>query len=383
MALALYVHIPFCRSKCPYCDFVSFPGIDSAAMGEYAAALTRELSLRAAQIELGQRRLTTIYIGGGTPTLWPGSCWAALWEVVRLHFTLPDDMEVTVEGNPGSVELKLLKALRCNGVTRLSLGAQSFQPRLLSLIGRCHDAADIRRTVAIAREAGFKNFNLDLIYGLPTQTPEEWRADLEEALKQAPEHLSAYELQLDPSTPWGQQMEAGCLKLPSEDDRAIMYDYARRRLAQQGFDHYEISNWARPGRLCRHNLTYWRRRPYLGIGVSASSFLGGLRWTNTASLSEYLIETRAGRFPTAFTEQISPRQAMAETMFLGLRLKAGIDKLSFEKEFGKSMDSVFGEPIRRLKQQGLLSEREGRLSLTGRGLLLGNVVFREFVQPEE
>lgn len=378
VTLALYVHLPFCRAKCPYCDFVSFSGVEPPVMERYAAALAREAALWAE--ELGPVELTSLYVGGGTPTLWPLSCWEILWLAVRRHFHWPAGLEVTVEANPGTVSAELLAALRQAGVNRLSLGAQSFNDRLLRIAGRQHRARDIVEAVALAKSAGFANLNLDLIYGLPGQSPAAWQEDLAAALALEPTHLSCYELQLDPHTPWGREQAAGKLSLPAEEDLAAMYEYACARLARAGFEHYEISNFARPGYACRHNLAYWQRRPYLGLGVAASSFLGERRWRNTTSLEAYIEAVSAGRLPVAETEELTPAEAMAETLFLGLRLRRGVEAAAFKKAFGKELDAVYGREIADLKAQGLLEERDGALRLTERGLLLGNVVFRAFVR---
>lgn len=383
MRFGLYVHLPFCRRKCPYCDFVSFAGVKRGTMVAYAAALAREVSLWAAELGAtaaqARGRLRSLYIGGGTPTLWPLSCWQELFSAIRRHFVWPDGLEATVEANPESVDGTLLAALRAAGVNRLSLGVQSFREDLLAAAGRGHRAADVARAVGLARAAGFDNLNLDLIYGLPGQDLAAWRADLAAALALAPTHLSLYELHLEPTTPWGRAKEEGRLALPPEEERAAMYTYACRRLRRAGFVHYEISNFAHPGYACRHNLGYWKRRPYLGLGVAASSFMAKRRWTNTSSLAAYLAATRAGRLPVAESEEIDKKTAMAETMFLGLRLRRGVSLAAFARTFGRSATAVYGEEIAALKRQGLLEERAGYLRLTNRGLLLGNVAFRAFV----
>lgn len=377
MALALYVHVPFCQKKCPYCDFVSFAGVEQPAMERYAAAVALEAALWAERI--GPVELSSVYVGGGTPTLWPVSCWEILWQAVRRYFRWPTGIEVTVEANPGTVDAGLLRALRESGVNRLSLGAQSFDDRLLLAAGRRHRARDVVRAVALARASGFANINLDLIYGLPGQSLTDWQKDLEAALALEPTHLSCYELQLDPHTPWGREKAAGKLNLPPEEELAAMYEYACARLYEAGFEHYELSNFARPGYACRHNLTYWQRLPYLGLGVAASSFIGERRWSNTSFLAEYIETVSAGRLPVAEVEELTPEDAMGETLFLGLRLRRGVDTAAFEQAFGKKLASVYGQEIASLKAQGLLEERGGTLRLTDRGLLLGNVVFRAFV----
>lgn len=378
MTLALYVHIPFCLRKCPYCDFVSFPAVSAERMHSYAAALVRELELWAQRLGPAPE-LASIYVGGGTPTLWPADLWEELKAALRRHFAFSPDLEFTVEANPGTVDYGLLSALRKLGANRLSLGVQSFDPRFLALAGRPYGPEDIWAAVAAARSAGFANLSLDLIFGFPGQTLADWEKDLEAALALAPTHLSCYELELHPDTPWGRAEAEGRLARPEEEERAAMYEYAVERLARAGFEQYEISNFARPGYACRHNLAYWLRRPYLGVGVAAASFIGERRWTNVKTLDEYLARLSLGRLPVADVEELTPEAAMAETMFLGLRLTRGVDGAAFRRRFGREITEVYGRQIAALAERGLLEERAGTYRLTERGRLLGNLVFREFV----
>ncbi|MGB9886027.1 MAG: radical SAM family heme chaperone HemW [Moorellales bacterium] len=378
MGLALYLHIPFCLRKCPYCDFVSFPGRSEAEMAAYVAALAREAELWGSRLTPAPE-VDTAYVGGGTPSLLSPALWRQLGSALRRRFSLSPGLEFTVEANPGTLTPELLTVLREIGVNRLSLGAQSFNPRFLEMAGRPYRPQDIRAAVVQARQAGFSNLNLDLIFGFPGQTLADWQQDLEAALELEPTHLSCYELQLDPATPWGRAEAEGRLVRPEEEERAAMYDYAVDRLSQAGFEHYEISNFALPGYFCRHNLAYWRREPYLGLGVAAASFMGERRWSNLVSVEEYRKRLAAGDLPVAEAEELTPEAAMAETMLLGLRLVKGVEVSRFRKQFGREVEEVFGERLALLERQGLLEKGEGTYRLTARGRLLGNVAFRQFV----
>ena len=378
MGLALYLHVPFCLRKCPYCDFVSFPGRNLADMAAYVAALVQEMELWAHRLATG-REVDTVYVGGGTPTLLPPPLWRQLGAALRRYFALSPEPEFTVEANPGTLTPATVEVLREMGVNRLSLGVQSFNSRFLEMAGRPYRPPEIRASVARARQSGIANLNLDLIFGFPGQTPADWQQDLEAALELEPTHLSCYELQLDPATPWGRAEAEGRLVRPEEEERAAMYDYAVDRLSQAGFEHYEISNFARPGYFCRHNLAYWRREPYLGLGVAAASFMEERRWSNVASIEEYRRRLAAGYLPVAEAEELTPEAAMAETMLLGLRLVKGVEVGRFRKQFGREVEEVFGERLAFLERQGLLEKGEGTYRLTPRGRLLGNVAFRQFV----
>ncbi|MCR4418564.1 MAG: radical SAM family heme chaperone HemW [Clostridia bacterium] len=378
MDLSLYLHVPFCLRKCPYCDFVSYPGRGPEETAAYVAGLARELELWARRLNPAPE-ITTVYVGGGTPSLLPVSLWRQLGAALRCCFRLSPRVEFSVEANPGTLTPELLETLREIGVNRLSLGVQSFDPRFLRLAGRPYHREDILRSAAEARRAGFDNLNLDLIFGFPGQSPDDWRQDLEAALELAPTHLSCYELQLDPQTPWGRAAAEGELVLPEEEERAAMYEYAEERLEKAGFEQYELSNFALPGHACRHNLAYWLRRPYLGVGAAAASFMEERRWINLPALEEYLERVNSGRLPVAEQEELEPEAAMAETMMLGLRLTRGVEAGAFRRRFGREVTEVFGPRLKYLGRLGLIEEGAGYYRLTPRGRLLGNLVFREFV----
>ncbi|HIE38731.1 MAG TPA: radical SAM family heme chaperone HemW [Anaerolineales bacterium] len=399
---AAYVHVPFCRARCAYCDFNTYAGIDHL-IPAYGDALRAEL--RAAP----HARARTLYFGGGTPSILPLDLLAELFHVLRLTLHIPSDAEVTLEANPGTVPPAYLRGLRELGVNRLSLGAQSIHEDELRLLGRIHTWAETAEAVEAARAAGFDNLNLDFIYGLPGQTLARWQETLEAALRLGPEHLSLYALTLEEGTPLKSRIARGELRPPDEDLAAEMVELAEEVLADAGYFHYEISNWARleaqspkprakrwwePGAwnlkpeafsedispfVCRHNLTYWRNEPYLGFGAGAASWREGRRWTNVRHPADYIARLEAGRSPAEEVEEIPPRLEMGEMMMMGLRLAEGVSDGRFRARFGQGLEEVFGEELARLQDLELL-EWDGRAArLTPRGRLLGNQVFRCFL----
>lgn len=387
--LGLYIHIPFCRARCAYCDFNTYTGLEHLG-AEYVDRLLRELELRvegdrrlvaagAAGPCLGDRTVTSIFVGGGTPTALSGEQLARLLGGVRERIPVAPGAEVTCEANPGTIAPAKLAAMRAAGFNRLSCGAQSFQPRLLRRMGRIHGPAEIAAAVGDARASGFDNVNLDLIFGLPGQTLAMWADDLERAVALEPDHLSCYSLIVEEGTPFHAQWINGLLDLPDEDEWEAMFDLTRQRLARAGFDAYEISNFARPGRRCRHNLLYWRNGEYLGLGAGAVSYWRGRRATNEREPLRYLAAVDAGHVPEVEVDAPDGRAAMAETAFLALRTADGIRDGEFLARHGMSLRDAFGEPIRRFVAAGLLEWERDVLRLTGRGVKLGNQVFAEFV----
>lgn len=388
---ALYLHIPFCRSKCAYCDFDSYAGC-TPLFGPYLAALRQELErivLRGAAHALDRSfapAFRTLYVGGGTPTVLPPADLAALIEDLRRAAALPAGAEVTVEANPGTVDQASLHDLRRSGVSRLSLGVQSFDDRLLRLLGRIHSAGEAVQAVRDARAAGFDNLNLDLMLGLPRQGLQEWQESVERALDLVPEHLSLYALTVEEGTPLAERIERGVLPAPDDDLAAGMYEWAEERLAQAGYAHYEISNWARPGHACQHNLVYWRNEPYVGLGAGAHSWWGHVRRANLRAPQAYIEALAGGRLPVAEEEAIGQRLEMAETVMMGLRLlEEGVSLARFEARFGVSMEAVYGTQIAALVGRGLLeyappAGAPERVRLAQAGHLLGNQVFVEFLE---
>ena len=371
---AIYFHIPFCLSKCNYCDFISFPaGKESAGPAAYIPLLRRELALW--QEEIAAAR--TAYFGGGTPTLLPSRELAAL--VTDLGKHSPKLEEITIEANPGTVTGAGLNLLRQAGVNRISLGIQSFDDEFLAAMGRAHTAAEARQVIHEARRADFGNISLDLIYGLPGQGLANWRQQLESALELAPEHISLYGLALSPASPWGRALAKGELVLPDEDLAADMMELGGDILTAAGFEHYEIANFARPGRRSRHNQVYWRRENYLGLGLAAASCSGSGRWHNLSSLKDYTAALKANKKPLAGQEHLTQEQELAETIILSLRLKEGIDIEALSARFHLDVKEKYSNQIKNLAAFGLLELTEGHLQLTKRGLPLANEVFYRFL----
>jgi len=330
----------------------------------------------------------TIYFGGGTPSLLASKQVKRLLDACRFAFKVLDDPEVTLEANPGTLDYDYLQELCYLGVNRLSLGAQSFDDDNLRTLGRAHRRGDIERAFGGARRAGFGNISLDLIYGLPHQDLNNWCSNLISAVELEPEHISLYPLTLDLDDCSGaiRSWRSRMLEvLPSQDEVAEMYEEAEETLAAAGYEHYEISNWARPGFECEHNLGYWQYRPYLGFGAGAHSFLPAedgrpaRRWSNAADLHDYLEKQRSGRSLVDFYEELSLGESKAEAIFLALRLGEGLDLTEFERQFGQGLQSLYAEGLLKLEKAGLLQLSPERVSLTARGRLLGNEVFAEFL----
>lgn len=369
---SLYIHIPFCLRKCNYCDFVSFPAAkDDGLYAAYPELLKQEWELWQDKADLSGLR--TAYFGGGTPSLLEPA------QVEGLLRLLPPLAECTLEVNPETVDAARLAAFRRAGVDRLSLGAQSFDAGLLRALGRGHDGEQTAQVVAWAREAGFDNISLDLIYGLPGQSLEQWRHSLEQAIELAPQHISLYGLTIHADTPWGRDLAAGRLSPPDDDLAADMLEQAMELLPQAGLVQYEIANFARPGFESRHNCAYWQRDNYLGLGLSAASCLGERRFANTADPALYAAALAGGRLPIAEDEVYDIDQVLGEAMFLGLRLIKGIDVAEYERRYGISPCQRFRAELKRLEKLGLIQYDESRIRLSPRGVALGNLVFAEFV----
>jgi len=375
-APALYIHVPFCRRKCCYCDFASRPPAP-AAVEAYLAAFKREAETALASWP-NSWEVPSIYVGGGTPTaLAPAELEAVL--AVAARFPRTRGAEWTVEANPGTVDAAKLRLLKAAGVNRLSLGVQSFDDALLKFIGRIHTAREACAAWELARAAGFDNLSLDLIYAIPGQTMAGWRATLRQALALAPEHVSAYSLTIEPGTEFGRRAAAGTLAPVSDELDLALYLEAQERLGAAGLGQYEISNFARPGRESRHNLVYWRNEPYLGLGPAAASYLDGVRRTNLSAVTRYHAAVMAGVPPVAEREEATPELARAETVILGLRLVEGVSWERFRQRFGVDLRALYAGPIARLTAAGFLIADERGLRLTPRALPVANQVFLEFL----
>lgn len=379
--ISIYIHIPFCVKKCAYCDFASFAGRLSQRQS-YVEAVCREIRAQAAFF--GRRRVRTVFFGGGTPTLLEGRQLAALLNELRVCFDLVPDAEVTMEGNPGTLTRENLAAYRVAGVNRLSLGVQSLDDGLLAAIGRIHTAQEAVRAVHMAREAGFENLSLDLMLGLPGQTPQRWRSTLECALSLEPAHVSCYALILEEGTPLSAQAAAGtCAPLPDEDALSEMDAITGELTRAAGLVRYEVSNYARPGRECRHNVVYWECLPYLGLGLAAHSDMDGRRFANPACWTDYMELAAA---PCAAREQEgsgTSQERMFERMMMGLRMTCGVDAARFARDFGAEPEGIWPETIERMTRGGLMQREGSRLRLTPRGMDVMNGVLVELLREHE
>ncbi len=398
--IALYVHVPFCATKCPYCDFNTYASIEGL-MEPYVGALGTELGFWGRA--LGSPAVSTVFFGGGTPSYLRAGQLGGLLQAIRDGFGLDPGAEITVEANPDDLSPEKLAELREGGINRLSIGVQSFDDGLLQTLGRRHSADEAAGAIRRAGKAGFDNLSVDLMYGLPDQTLVQWTDSVERALDLGPQHISMYGLTLEPGTPMERAASANELPTPDPDLAADMYLAAQEAMADRGFRHYEISNWCLPGRESRHNLTYWRNEPFLGVGPGAHSYLRGARFSVIRSPREYSLKLSSEPpvpEDTSWLESlrslpfideinpIGPSEEMAETMMMGLRLDVGVADGKFRDRFGKSLLDAYGPIITETQGDGLLEWAEqsdgpddgmGRaLRLTPRGQLLGNEVFARF-----
>jgi len=381
MFTRLYIHIPFCRQKCPYCAFFS-QEYSGDGLTRYAELLCYEMSL-VAEKTATRHELDSIYFGGGTPSLLDPQLVADLIKQAQNLFGLEAQAEVTLEANPGTIDFQRLADFRQAGITRLSLGIQSFDDQMLRALGRIHTAHQAREAYTAARRTGFENIGIDLIHALPGQTRDMWLAELRQALQLAPEHLSIYGLTIEEGTPFAERYAGDSPLLPDEDLAAEMFESADDLLDAHGYAHYEIANYARAGFRSRHNSGYWKRDGYLGLGAGAHSFLKdsgfGTRFSNAADLNEYSTALHNGALPLRDILPLSRADAMAESLFLGLRMSDGVLFSTFEQEFGAGLRDVFGKELAKLLKQELLAENSSGIRLTRRGMLLSNQVFQQFL----
>ena len=432
--ISLYLHFPFCERKCRYCDFLSGPASEEARE-EYVGLLCREIRLRKTEVEenlfkgvfIGETEcgdlnaeaddsldcsnnetkynetkycVDTVFLGGGTPSLMTPSQLSRIMEALRNTYNVDPDAEISMEINPGTADFTKLRAYRKAGVNRLSIGVQSFDDAELRMLGRIHTAEEAREIFHAARKAGFSNINLDLMSALPGQTLESWSKTLREAIELGPEHISAYSLIIEEGTPLADMLENGRLPLlPSEEEDREIYHFTGKFLVKSGYRRYEISNYARDGYVCRHNCGYWTGHEYFGLGLGASSDLGGERFRNPSDMEEYRRATdeaeaafaaRTGAEDAMRRERqcMTPEDRMEEFMFLGLRMTDGVSEKEFERRFGKSMEEVFGDVIKRHLQQGVIRRfavetdnpaGDYRIALTEYGLDVANHVMAEYL----
>lgn len=367
--IELYLHIPFCSRKCDYCDFLSGPA-DQKRQREYVEALKREIAASGKKEEV-----SSVFFGGGTPSLLPAEWMEELMESLTEQFRLAEDAEISMEANPGTLTAEKLSGYRKAGINRLSLGCQSARNEELKYLGRIHTYEMFEESFQMAREAGFSNLNVDLMSGLPGQSGKSWEESLRKILKWNPEHISAYSLIVEEGTPFARRE----LILPTEEEERRMYEVTGTLLGEAGYEQYEISNYAKLGFACRHNIGYWIRRPYLGMGLGAASLFGEVRYQNTSSMEMYLSKSGEPEKIRENKEELSRKEQMEEFCFLGLRMMCGISRREFEEQFQRSMEEVYGAVIEKHKKLGMLEEEEGRVRLTRRGISVSNGVMADFL----
>ena len=372
---AAYVHIPFCISKCHYCDFDSFPGLD-ALFDDYVRALILEIDRTRAD---DGADLDSVYFGGGTPTVLSAAALISVLRALDSRFVVAPDCEVTIEANPGTVGESRLAELRGAGFTRISLGVQSFDDGFLTRLGRAHNARDAIDAYEGARAAGFANVGIDLIFALPGQTASHWETTLDAALGLSPEHISLYELTIEQGTRFARMCAEGLLELPDEDAMLEMYETAIENLTSAGYEHYEVSNFARPGFRSRHNQVYWRNEPFYGFGAGATSYVRGVRAHRISDPRAYIEAIFSGSDAVDSSEELSRRARLAETVILGLRMLEGVDLDRVEAGTGVEAGSEFADEIADLTERGLVEVVGRRLRVTHQGLLLLNDVSQAFV----
>jgi oxygen-independent coproporphyrinogen-3 oxidase len=374
--LGVYLHIPFCASRCSYCDFATLAGVPER-IGPYLATLRQEVETWCRR-RARRERADTVFFGGGTPSLLPASEVERLLETLRRSLEILPGAEITLEANPESLTQAKVEAYRGAGVTRISLGVQSFRDATLKSLERAHDAAQARLAFRLAREAGLA-VSLDLIFGLPGQGLEDWREDLEEALELAPEHLSTYLLETDHETPLARDLAEGRVEAPDPDLAARQLRLARSLFSRAGYRHYEISNYARPGHASRHNLKYWSDRPFVGFGLSAASYLEGERRANLRDLDPYLEDVREGRVGGRLLEPYRPERRLQEALFTGLRRLSGVSLRRLARRYGERRLARHRPALDDLVDRGLLLRSGERLRLSARALPIANEVFVRFV----
>lgn len=378
--LELYIHIPFCVRKCAYCDFLSGPA-DDKTIESYVEALIREL--KAHQSSMKDYKVTTIFMGGGTPSILSGEQLGSIMDAIRANFQLDKDAEISMEANPGTVTKKKLLAYLEAGINRLSFGLQSANNEELKILGRIHTYEEFLESFSLARACGFENINVDLISAIPKQTLESFLDSLEKVISLHPEHISAYSLIVEEGTPFAREYGEGCPKedeLPSEDVEREIYHQTEEVLKRNGYHRYEISNYAKEGKECRHNLGYWERKEYLGIGIGAASLIDNVRYKNVDDIGVYLEHSGQLDDIQEQREVLTIQAQMEEFFFLGLRKMEGVSEEEFFTCFGEELLECYGSQLRRLLENGLLIFESGRWKLTSKGIDISNYVFGELLE---
>ena len=382
--MELYIHIPFCRKKCNYCAFTSFPA-ENTDYKDYVDLLLKEAEERKNE---SNEPIKTVYIGGGTPSLLPPFLFTRMIDGLRMIFDLNHIEEFTIEANPGTVTRDWLYTAKASGANRLSFGMQAFQDSLLGILGRIHSYKDVCQSITLARETGFQNINLDLMFGIPYQTQTLWRETIDAALSLNPLHISAYGLIPEEGTSLYSDLETGALSLPDPDVEREMYAYAVTKLSQNGFHRYEISNFAKESYECMHNIGYWTQKPYIGLGLSAASMTGFhrsengtayVRRTNPDNMDSYR-RMLASKENQQYLEKISVCESRFETLMLGLRMTGGVSEMYFQEMHGISLELCYGSKLRELEDRGLLIHENGNWRMTERGFDIQNSVLVELME---
>ena len=383
--LELYVHIPFCVKKCAYCDFLSFP-CDERTQQDYVKALIREINYYGPLMK--EYEVSTVFVGGGTPSWLLEESMQDIFHALFANFDIRPDAEITVECNPGTLTSRKLLVYKNCKINRLSIGLQSANDDELKILGRIHTYDQFLKTYEMARVAGFSNINVDLMSGLPYQTTEKFLHSLKKVISLKPEHISVYSLMIEKGTPFYEEYKFDAVKqeagmptevLPTEDENYRIYKETQYRLKQAGYEQYEISNYAHRGKACRHNIGYWTRENYLGMGLGASSLIENVRYENRKDLYEYIEASWSGINLHESADPVSRKAQMEEYMFLGLRMNQGILRSGFEKCFGIEIEAIYREVLEELKEEGLLYAQEGRIALTEKGMDLSNYAMSKFL----
>lgn len=370
---ALYIHIPFCRSRCSYCDFNTYL-YDAPLAKNYLQALLKEARLQGVHIISRGYQPQTLYIGGGTPSILPAEILTRLFKEIQEIFPFPPGIEITLEANPKTLSASKLALIKKLGVNRLSLGVQSFDDTLLTLLKRAHSAQDARETYKLARQSGFANINLDFIFGLPGQSLSTWEKTLQEAVHLAPQHLSVYNLTLEPQAPLQQSLERGEIKLPTAKAEAEMFFFAHKFLESHGYPHYEISNYALNSYQSKHNWFYWHHQEYLGLGAGAHSYLGGRRYANARQPRDYIRLMEEKESAEEFSEVINREKAMEENLMLALRTAEGLKFEDFREKFGLCPEILWDTPLKAMEKEGLVQKTNKNFALTPQGLWMADEI---------
>ena len=380
MGFGIYIHIPFCKQKCFYCDFASTAKkVDETLYEQYINALCQEITMY--QALFPDICIDTIYFGGGTPSILPPNLIIRALNTVKANFALNSDIEITLEANPGTVDEQKLQYLYQNGINRLSFGVQAVQDDLLQKIGRIHTIKEADMAIEVAQKIGFKNISVDLMYGLPGQTLEMLKEAVSWAVNKNIQHISIYGLQIEENTVFGRLYDQGKLILPSEDESEMMYDYLTEQLPKYNYNRYEISNFAKEGYNSKHNIDCWNQKEYIGFGAGASSYENNVRYSNTDCIEEYIknIENNEETKNVIVEEKQDENSKMSEYMILGIRKIEGVNIKEFTQTFGKSPIHIFNKELKKLVKEGLISVSLNNIKLTKKGLDLANIVWEEFI----